>query len=227
VTDEPADRSARQAFRLELALRLLAGAVGLVAVFSVAGRILGNHSRGAEAALIARVAGARTSTGIDVARTLTQFGSITVLGPVVAVVAASLLVRRRLASGFGLAVATLGAVLLVNVVKVIVGRPRPSAAHLVSVNGHSFPSGHATQSAAILLALALTLLPAGRARVVGCVAAAIAAVLIGCSRTYLGVHYPSDVVAGWMLGTSWTVLTMRLFADVRGKPSAPSAAPRR
>jgi len=95
------------------------------------------------------------------------------------------------------------------VVKNVVGRHRPPTSLRVvnvSARGLSFPSGHATVAAAGLGALAV--LAAARAtrsviRTAALVAGVGAAVLVGLSRLYLGVHWPTDVLAGWVLAVSW------------------------
>jgi membrane-associated phospholipid phosphatase len=89
--------------------------------------------------------------------------------------------------------------------KYVVQRARPAVEDAVAnAPGYSFPSGHAMNTAAALLTLTLLVWPllAPRARTVA-VAVAVAAVLLtGVDRVMLGVHYPSDVVAGFLLGTA-------------------------
>ncbi len=85
-------------------------------------------------------------------------------------------------------------------------RPRPPVAErLISVTGWSFPSGHATQSVAFW-GMLVVVLCGGRTRAVrtvGWVVAALVALAVGLSRIYLGVHWISDVTAGWLLGGAW------------------------
>ncbi|OBH49027.1 phosphatidic acid phosphatase [Mycobacterium mantenii] len=97
--------------------------------------------------------------------------------------------------------------------KVLVGRQRPPLpVSLVDADGYSFPSGHATGTAAIMVisAWVLTrwLIPWWTGRVVVWAMTAAAASVIGFSRVYLGVHYVSDVLSGWMLGMAWAGTVM-------------------
>jgi membrane-associated phospholipid phosphatase len=106
---------------------------------------------------------------------------------------------------------------------VAMGRPRPAAADwLVPAGGYAFPSGHTTTAtmAAGLLGLGLTRLLRGRWRAVGLVLVACWAVAVGWTRLYLGVHWPSDVLAGWLLGSLLTMLAAALLGVV-GTPRDP------
>jgi undecaprenyl-diphosphatase len=97
-----------------------------------------------------------------------------------------------------------------EVLKQVYGRPRPDLVpHGRDVYSASFPSGHSTMAAATFLTLATviaSLEPRRATKVLVYVIAAALIVLIGFSRVYLGVHWPSDVLAGWSLGTGWAVL---------------------
>jgi undecaprenyl-diphosphatase len=98
--------------------------------------------------------------------------------------------------------------LVVTTIKALVGRDRPpSPFSAIAVSGYSFPSGHATGTAAVtvLAAWLVTrwLVTSWAARVAVWATAVGVIGAIGFSRVYLGVHYPSDVLAGWLLGTAW------------------------
>jgi membrane-associated phospholipid phosphatase len=123
--------------------------------------------------------------------------------------------------------------------KSLVDRPRPATA-LVAASSTSFPSGHAFEATAALLALLTFLLPM-ISRWMGHVAVAVAAlgvVSVGIARVALNVHYPSDVLAGWALGYLYFLVCLRVFrpppisvisGDGRASPqlSAPTTLPRR
>lgn len=113
--------------------------------------------------------------------------------------------QRRIA--LVVALSSIGTVVLVSVTKRFVARARPPVAdHLVSAHGLAFPSGHSAQSVACYGALAWVVWVLGqkrRTRMYAVAGAAATALLVGLSRVYLGVHWPSDVVSGWLLATGW------------------------
>ena len=114
-----------------------------------------------------------------------------------------------------LAAATLTGSGAVSLLKNVFGRPRPELIdHLVTTQGMSFPSGHAANATLIYLTIAVLAsdVESSRpARIYIWAMAIVLALLIGLSRLYLGVHWPSDVVAGWAFGASWA-LAWRLAA---------------
>ncbi|GAA0215718.1 phosphatase PAP2 family protein [Brevundimonas nasdae] len=143
-------------------------------------------------------------------RDVTALGGFTVLTliTVVAVISLWRLARRR--EAMILAVTVLGAQLSSDLLKALYARPRPALVpHESYVYSNSFPSGHSAVSAAVYMMLAIILIPALRSagsRAAVCTLAAVLVVVIGISRTYLGVHWPTDVIAGWALGSAWTII---------------------
>lgn len=137
----------------------------------------------------------------------TALGSHVVLAVIVLIVSGLLVLRRRDASGLWLIPVTLGAMLLNHGLKAMFGRARPDVVeHLVVVSSPSFPSGHALLSAAVYLSLAAMLgreIPSPVLRRYLMAVAVVLTLLIGGSRVYLGVHWPSDVLAGWIIGSLW------------------------
>jgi undecaprenyl-diphosphatase len=108
------------------------------------------------------------------------------------------------------AAASFGGWFLNGALKQLFQRPRPDIVpHLREVMTMSFPSGHALQSAVVYLTLgALSMHIAQRrlTKLYCMTVGATATVLVGASRVYLGVHYPTDVLAGWLIGLSWALL---------------------
>ncbi len=132
---------------------------------------------------------------------------------VAVVIAGGLVMRYRTGSWSPLlliASTWVGAMTLDLVVKLAIARPRPPAEWMaVAAVGWAFPSGHTTQSTAVYCALAYLIaetLATWRAKVGVLAIAAVAAFLIGISRVYLGVHWPTDVMGGWALAFAWLAI---------------------
>jgi membrane-associated phospholipid phosphatase len=128
-----------------------------------------------------------------------------------------------------LPVLVLAAAALADVLKVYYARPRPSAplALIASPGSASFPSGHAIATIAFFGALAVMLLASRSprwARIAGTVAASCAALAVGVSRVYLGVHFASDVVASWALGGA--LLSSGMAALLSWERLVPPSRPR-
>lgn len=144
------------------------------------------------------------------ARDITSLGSAAVLFLVVALSLGYLLVTRRPGPAILLVVAVGGGQILSSLLKIGFSRVRPDLVpHSVDVYTASFPSGHAMLAAVTYLTLAAILASVERERrrrlyVLG--AAVFLTILVGTSRVYLGVHWPTDVLAGWCLGSAWAVL---------------------
>jgi membrane-associated phospholipid phosphatase len=147
-------------------------------------------------------------------------GSSAVRGVVVLPVLVVLVRRRAWRTAGWVLTATALVGPLTTAVKELVGRPRPPFAQGgAELDSLSFPSGHASGIATLVtvgLLLGWPLLsPAGRRRAL---AAGVAlALLVGCTRLWLGVHYLSDVVGGWSLGVAWTLLVALAFRALPGR----------
>lgn len=146
----------------------------------------------------------------EVGRDITGLGGVAVLCLVIAASAGFLAINRSfrlmgfllLSTGSGIAVSLL--------MKRGFARPRPDVVeHLSSVYTSSFPSGHSMMSAIVYLTLSVLLAPVLKYVSLRCYIIALALLLtfmIGASRVYMGVHYPSDVLAGWTAGLVWALL---------------------
>jgi undecaprenyl-diphosphatase len=147
----------------------------------------------------------RTHPLTVLARVLSAIGSQKFLTPAVAIVVVLLLVLRRFGAAAWLVVAWGGAILLYSLAKHFVGRPRPPMdIWLTHAGAKSFPSGHAVQSMSTYLALALVGTAWRQKWRWPAVALAVGLALgIGWSRVYLGVHWTTDVLAGWLMALAW------------------------
>jgi len=159
------------------------------------------------------VASDRTGAATVVAHVFSWIGSGYVVFPV-ALASCLLLYRQgRRDSALAVALSTVGAQIVIDLDKLLVARHRPPLQHLDRVTGHSFPSGHTGQTAALCTVLVIEVFAREGSRRRLYVAIAASALLVACvgfSRVYLGVHYPSDVVAGAVLGISWSLVASEL-----------------
>ncbi|MFM5930206.1 MAG: phosphatase PAP2 family protein [Novosphingobium sp.] len=152
---------------------------------------------------------------LEAVRDITALGG-TVLRTLVSLAAiAALLFLRLRREAVLLAATILSGLLVETAIKMLVARPRPQIVpHLVDAGGMSFPSGHSFNSALGLIAVALAFATYSARRrvrwtIIG--GAMILSALVASSRVVLGVHYPSDVIAGWLGGAGWAFLAAALF----------------
>lgn len=158
-------------------------------------------------------------------RDISSFASTTVLLLVMAAAVAYLLAVGRRATALFVLFVLGGGQLLTSLLKLAVDRPRPElVSHLVEVLTLSFPSGHAMGAAltyGTLGVLAAGIAPTRSAKVCLLSLAVAVTLLVGVSRVYLGVHWPSDVMAGWCAGFAWAALcwlAMRYFGIGKSRP---------
>jgi undecaprenyl-diphosphatase len=152
------------------------------------------------------------------ARAATTAGSALVLGVVAAVVCVALLIIRLWRAAVLVVVARLGELASTTAVKDLLARPRPTLLDPVAHGaGFSFPSGHSAGSAAVYGALVVLVAPrAGRwARALLLAAGALLICAVAASRVLLGVHYPSDVAAGVLLGVAWVGVAALVVTRLR------------
>ncbi|MBF6174575.1 phosphatase PAP2 family protein [Nocardia blacklockiae] len=171
----------------------------------------------------------RTDGLTPAVRTVTDLGGTPAMTIVAVVACAWLAWRRRWAEVVVTTAVSLGAGLTVFVVKALVGRRRPPVDHLVTETSHSFPSGHTLGSTAVLgVVAAVTMLSLRRraARVAVGTTVALFVLAVGVSRVYLGVHWPTDVLAGWSFGALWIVagtVALRRLGAARHRAAAATA----
>ena len=161
------------------------------------------------------------------ARDISALGSTIVLGIILFSVVGYLLLTQRRAAAWLMLGAVSSGVVLNNLLKYSFARPRPDlVTPAVQVFTASFPSGHATMSAITYLTLGALLArtqPDRRVRIYFMTLAALLTVLVGLSRIYLGVHYPTDVLAGWCIGTAWAMAcwVLMIWLQSRGQVEPP------
>ena len=162
----------------------------------------------------------------EMVRDMTALGSTGVLTLMVLAVTGFLVMTRKGHAALVVLVAVISGVLISQTMKWAYARPRPELVpHGAEVYTASFPSGHAMMSAIVYLTLGALLArtqanPGVKAYILS--GAVILTALVGLSRVYLGVHWPTDVLAGWALGGVWALLCVSamLWLQARGQVEA-------
>ena len=163
----------------------------------------------------------------EMIRDVTALGSYAFVIIIVTAAVGYLLLMRKYGLALLLVAAEAGGMLFSTLLKELFDRPRPDLEHAARVFTASFPSGHATLSAVTFLTLGalLTRTTTDRKSKLYFMAAAIVlTMMVGLSRLYLGVHYPSDILAGWCIGAAWAVLCWggALWLQRRGDVERPN-----
>ncbi len=146
----------------------------------------------------------------EIARDITSLGSTTILGLITAFAVIFLALDSRKHMAYFTLASVLGGMLASDLLKDMFQRPRPDIVpHLAYATNTSFPSGHSMMSAVTYLTLGALLARSHERRalkVFFLLAAAFLGLIVGVSRVYLGVHWPTDVLAGWTAGAVWALL---------------------
>ena len=204
------------------ALAPLALVAGLFAVFiQLADEVMEGETHGFDSTILLALRNADPADPIGppslevVMSDLTALGGYTVLTLISSLAVVYLLIRRKASSAWLVAASAIGGMLLNHMLKTGFDRPRPTlVAHLAEIHTLSFPSGHAMLSAIIYLTLGALLARSQSSRAIKgyIMAAAISlTLLVGISRIYLGVHWPTDVLAGWCIGAAWALLCLQVL----------------
>jgi undecaprenyl-diphosphatase len=146
---------------------------------------------------------------VEVGRDITAFGSSVVVALLTSAVVGYLWLQGKYGALGFVAIVTMGGGLLSHLLKELFARERPDLVPCLWVSSPSFPSGHAILAAVVYLTLGILLArleprPLLKAYFLGIMMTL--AFLVGISRVYLGVHYPTDVLAGWTVGLVWGLL---------------------
>lgn len=146
----------------------------------------------------------------EVGRDITSLGSVVVLSLMTFAVAGFFLLQRKYAAMLLVLSATVGGIVISTVIKHFVSRGRPMVfEHADLVYTSSFPSGHSMLSAVVYLtmgSLLMRLVKGHLLKLYFLIVAMTFTVLVGVSRIYVGVHWPTDVLAGWTAGLVWALI---------------------
>lgn len=200
-----------------LVLSLLVPAVALWGFIALAGEVMeGDTAALDKSILLALRKPGNTAEPLgppwlqEMMRDFTALGGIAVLTLITIGVVVYLVLDRKRRAALAVGVAVVGGLLISTFVKMGIDRARPDLVpHGSFVSTASFPSGHSMMAAVVYLTLAVMLArlrPRWRVKVFLMSAAIFVVVLVGISRVYLGVHWPTDVLAGWTVGSAWAML---------------------
>lgn len=161
----------------------------------------------------------------EVMRDFTALGGVAVLTLITVLVAGFLVLKRNTATALFLLAAVSSGILASTLFKELVARPRPDLVpHGAYVSTASFPSGHSMMATLVYLTLAIVIARGQSRRRVKAYVIGVAcglALAVGISRVYLGVHWPTDVLAGWALGIGWAIGTHIIAAALERKHVIP------
>jgi undecaprenyl-diphosphatase len=210
-------------FYATIGIFLLAGAAvalaGTYAFAKFAGHVRSGSTQAFDTAVLKWIAAQRTPLLDQVMLEITFLGTGTVVLMIVAISGMFLWLTKHKYSALLLLISTAGGLLLNNFLKAGFGRPRPQVFEWgTTVVSTSFPSGHAMGAAVAygtVAYLAARLQERRLHRVVTLISAAVIILLISISRLYLGVHYPSDVIAGVIIGLAWAGFCMATLEAIQ------------
>ncbi len=155
----------------------------------------------------------------ETALEITALGGYPLIVLTLAAVIGFLLVTRRPGPALYALLSVSGGTVVSQLLKSFYDRPRPDlVAHLDTIHTASFPSGHAMMSTVAYLTLAaliVRIVESRAARAYVLTVAVLVSAAVGASRVYLGVHWPSDVAAGWAMGVAWASLSWLAVTALR------------
>jgi undecaprenyl-diphosphatase len=206
-------------FGIFLSVGALVAVLGTYGFATFAGRVTSGRTQTFDDAVLRWIAAHRSPVLESLMLEITFLGTGTVVMMIVGVSGMFLWLTKHRFSALLLLIATVGSIVLNNLLKLGFGRPRPKVFEWgTDVMSWSFPSGHAMSAAVVygtVAYLAARLQARHLHRVATLMGAAILIVLIGFSRLYLGVHYPTDVIAGVIIGLAWAAFCMATLEAIQ------------
>lgn len=227
-SDQRGISSSARRFELKPLAAVALAAAGAAGLALFAGLVMGGHTRAFDEWLLLWLReGGDLQNPVgpawfeEMVRDVSALGSTFVLTFAVAVVAVYLLIVKAPQKAAFLVAACAAGALMNRLLKLAFGRERPDIVpHGTHATGESFPSGHTTNSAIIYLMLGMMLARVEASyttKVFIFMVCVLLTALVGLSRIYLGVHWPTDVIAGWALGAVWVLLAW--YVLIRIQPS--------
>ncbi len=213
------ERKEYTGYAITLAVGLVLCITALYGFIDITEALLSHQITAFDNAIARPIIASRTSALTAVLSRTTHLGDVIAYSVFMLATAVYFYFRRHnwlLSIQIGTVLASTGAINLI--LKNIIGRERPPGEHLVVVSAQSFPSGHAMSSIAFygfLIYIAWNYLPRMWMKISATFALSALVIVIGISRIYLGVHYPSDVAAGFAGGLCWMVVCILAFRTLR------------
>jgi undecaprenyl-diphosphatase len=209
----PAKFSARA---VKASWRLGTASLAFGLFIKITSELLEHEVSGVDRTILIGFAKARTPWLTVVAVDLTALGSVTLVVLVSTIALCVLLLLKDRMGALQLVAASVGAGILTTTVKNYIDRTRPEVVpQLIQVSGLSYPSGHSLAAASLYLTVAILVCRhlQRTGHQIAILAMTVATILlVGISRIYLGVHYPSDVASGISLGVAWALLLAGCFS---------------
>ena len=224
-------RSYYGALGLTLTVALLVSGLACWAFIEIAWDVMEGETRAFDLAVLRWMEAHGTRWLDTAALEATQLGSNLVLFMTVLISATVFWITGHRFSAVALVLAVVGSMILNYALKLAFGRPRPDLLQTLEApvsSGLSFPSGHAMTTTVTYVTLAYLLgrlLTRPHARAIAAGIAALVVLLVGVSRVYIGVHFPSDVLAGFAAGFVWATACV-VVIRVAGRFPDPARAPR-
>ena len=197
-----------------------AGFIALILAGTAFGWLVVHTVQPFDMAVVQSAAAHRTAALTPLMHRFSDLGGEMTVIAVLGIALLVLLVTRRWVDALGVLAAVVGTLYLYEFIVRWVGRHRPPVEHLENPGGSSFPSGHVANSTALYLGILLAAFVYVRRPGFRIVLLAIAGLLvagIAVSRIYLGLHYPTDDVAGFLIGLAWALIARHALSGIEAR----------